>query len=643
MRWIAVPPLMFLAWAALAQPALSQPTTVAQPALTPAGLTSLSGEADLIRSWYRDYLGRDVGPELTAWVELLRGGMSQTDVQATILGSDEFYYQKGRDPQTFVMETLQAITWSQPTTTEVRRWTDRLTALRGDRFALVREILLSYGQPQTGSTQVVETVHRLQSASRLLVDTIDFEIGDTTQGRQAHLKAEALDDAVENVHRVVSRTNFRPDDALLALDSASRASQALESTLNNPPGTAPSASNIARRIGTMLTEARGSIRPPVVPVPGPGTGGSGGFNQAALLEQITAVSRGTQSLIQLLTSQSYQSYTYSVVLRDLDTFAANVRTFEDLTRRGTAKQRLQWELDALRAQADRIEPQLLAGRPPYFVRLYWQSVESSLDQMRDTLGASSGGSTVLRPTPLHESILPLVDQAVSQVDVFLTGTNPLVFGVAEVPRVQRDVRNLRSKLLTLRQQAGAGQSATVLQQTLSQMVGDYQGAYTRWSQTVSTYRLQRPAQLSPVGETLNAVERMINEAVANGDLTPSGPTRISGLVAALDGELTGMRSALTVFSGYSEQRALNLFVEQCAGYTQSIDDAQSNGATSIDTQRRLAAAMQRVIGLMQAESDNLTQRVASAGTRDQQTRATDLTRRIDRIGGLVDEIEADLH
>ena len=630
MRRIAFLLLSLFAWSAFAPPAPAQ--------LSPA---QRSTEADQIRSWYRDYLGREVGPELTAWVELLRGGMSQTDVQATILGSDEFYYQKGRDPQTFVLETLQAITWSEPTTTEVRRWTDRLTALRGDRFALVREILLSTGQPQTGGAQVVDTVHRLQSASRLLVDTIDFEIGGTAQGRQASLKAQALDDAVEELHRVVSRSSYRPDDALLAIDSASRSSQALETTLNNPPGTAPSASGIARRIGSMLTEARGSIRPPIVPVPGPGTGG--GYDQQKLFEQIAAVSRGTQSLIQLLTSQSYQSYSYSVVLRDLDTFAASVDAFDDLARRNTARQRLQWEVDALRAQTDRIEPQLLAGRPPYFVRLYWQSVESSLDQIRDTLGAASGGSTVLRPTPLHESILPLVDQAISQVDVFLTGTNPLVFGVPDVPRVQRDVRNLRTRLLTLRQQAGAGEGATTLQQTLNQMVGDYQAAYNRWSQTVATYRLQRPAQLSPVGETLNTVERMINDAVASGDLTPSGPTRTSGLVASLEGELAGVRSALTAFSGFPEQRALGLFVEQCAGFTQSIDDAQATAATTVDSQRRIAAAMQRVIGLMQAEADSLNQRVLSAGTRDQQTRSADLRRRIARIGSLADEIEADLH
>jgi hypothetical protein len=195
----------------------------------------------------------------------------------------------------------------------------------------------------------------------------------------------------------------------------------------------------------------------------------------------------------------------------------------------------------------------------------------------------------------------------------------------------------------MRQQAGAGETAAALQQTLNQMVGDYQAAYSRWSQTVATYRLQRPAQLSPVGETLNTVERLINDAIASGDLTPSGPTRISGLIAALDGELTGMRTSLTAFSGYPEQRSLNLFVEQCAGYTQSIDDAQATATTSIESQRRLAAAMQRVIGLMQAEADSLTQRVASAGTRDQQTKAADLSRRIARVGSLADEIEADLH
>ena len=142
--------------AAFAQvvPAFGQ-TPVAQPIYAqPAVQPQRSAEAEQVRMWYRDYLGREPGPELTAWVELLRGGMSPVDLQATILGSDEFFNAKGRDPQTFVLETLQAVTWQQPTTQDLRRWTDRLNQLRGDRFALVREILMTNTTSQPGSRLV---------------------------------------------------------------------------------------------------------------------------------------------------------------------------------------------------------------------------------------------------------------------------------------------------------------------------------------------------------------------------------------------------------------------------------------------------------------------------------------------------------
>src|SRR4029077_3546948 len=118
-------------------------------------------EANTIRGWYRDYLGHDVGQDLPALVNLLRGGMSPTDLQATILGSDEFYSQKGRDPQTFVRETLQSVNWAEPSYSDLQRWTDRLTQLRGDRFALCREILQSNSQPQSSAYQMGDTVSRL--------------------------------------------------------------------------------------------------------------------------------------------------------------------------------------------------------------------------------------------------------------------------------------------------------------------------------------------------------------------------------------------------------------------------------------------------------------------------------------------------
>ena len=136
MRWIA--PVLVAVLLLLGQ---------AQSVTAQSGLSLLPParrEEDQIRNWYRDYLGREVGPELKAWVELLRGGMSPLDVQATILGSDEFYIEKGRNAQTFIIETLQSITWEEPSAAEVRRWTDRLRVLRGDRFSLAREILLAH-------------------------------------------------------------------------------------------------------------------------------------------------------------------------------------------------------------------------------------------------------------------------------------------------------------------------------------------------------------------------------------------------------------------------------------------------------------------------------------------------------------------
>jgi hypothetical protein len=639
MRRIAIGLPFLLALALLPTAAHSQITaTRAAPAASALAPPS-SAEADQVRGWYRDYLGREVGPELSAWVELLRGGMSPIDVQATILGSDEFYYQKGRDPQTFVLETLQAVNWAEPTATELRRWTDRLNQLRGDRFALAREILLASSQPQFPAGQVTDLGTRLTAAARLAVDTIDFEIGGTPQGRQANLQALALQDACEQLRRTVAYANYRPADALAAIDTAERSQQALQTTLSNPPGTAPSAAGIVRRIGTMLADARYTIRPaPTTPPSLPGTG----TPSAQVLDQVIAARRGTESLIQMLTSQAYQNYSYSIMLRDLETLAARLASLEQSVRSGLSRERLAWEVQSCRDIAARIRPQLQANRPPYFARLYWQSVESSLEQLRESAGSASGSSsTVLRPTALHESLLPLLDQTVSQSDVFLAGTNPLVFGIADVPRVQRDVRALRGRVLTLRQQAGSGESAAVLKQTLTSMVGDYQAAFDRWNQVVATYRVVNPPRLSPVGETLNRVEQLINDALASGELTPVGPTRPNQLVTSLSLEVAEARRVLPAFAGYREQQSLDLYLGQLADYVQSINDALARSPT-VDA-RRLAVGMQGVIGRMQAEVQSLNQRVFAAGTPELRDRARDLQARIDRLGRLVDDIEASLY
>ena len=607
-----------------------------------------SREEDQIRNWYRDYLGREVGPELVAWVQYLRSGMSPLDVQAAILGSDEFYRQKGLDEQTFLIETLQSVTWEEPTVSDLRRWTDRLRALRGNRFEVAREILLAYDQPGGSTTPAgpnqSEIAGRLSAAARLLIDNLDFEIGGTQQGRQANLKAQALADAIEQYRRAAAVSASRPTDASLALQNVERSLTSLQTTLNNPAGTAPSAAGIVRRIGAMVAEVQSLGRPGGTrPLPGPG----GNPTSQALLAQAESASRAVESIIQSFNSDT-TSYLSGIILRDLDTFAARLDALESSIRANASRDRLQWEIEALNEQANRIGPQLLAGRPPAFTRLFWSSVESSLEQMADTLGISLDGSTdVLRPTPLAPEVLPLVDQALSRAEVFLTGTQPLVFGIPEVPRVQRDVKNLKGRLLTLRQEAQQGEPAARQIETLNSMVADYREAFNRWNQIVSRERLQNPPRLSPVGESLNEVERLLKVAVAGEDpLTPAtgsvSSAHVARLLLTMQTELTAVRQSLPVFVNYPEHRPLMTYCDQLTDFLASLNDLQRSNSAAPDALRRQAAAMQRTIGFLSATGDALEARARGAGARAAQAGA-ELRNQTRRLALLADDLENELH
>jgi hypothetical protein len=632
-------------------------------------------EANTIRGWYRDYLGRDVGQDLPTLVNLMRGGMSPTDLQATILGSDEFFAQKGRDPQTFIRDTLQSVNWTEPNYADIQRWSDRLNQLRGDRFALAREILTSGTQQAAPAGQLNDVVPRLTSATRLAIETIDFEIGGTPQGRQANLQAQSLYDAVAQLQQA---TSAQPSNVPLALNNADRAYQALQQTLSNPPGTAPSAGSVVRRIGTMLADAHnatggsvvyaspnypaasgtypaGTTYPPLA-TPLPQTPGIGSYGSQPLLDQIASARRATDSLIQTLTSQSYQDYSYNIVLRDLDTMASRLANLDPLVRSGASRDRIAVEVQGISDSAARIRAQLDTGRLPYTARLFWQSLDSSLAQLRDAVGVSAaltnvGGianigsivdpSTLLRPTTLHESLLPLLDQAASQIDVFLAGTTPLVYSVADIPAIQADGRDLKNRVLLLRQQAGTGQPAPVLKQTLNSMIGEYQDAFNRWNAIAASGRVINPPRLSPVGESLNRVEQLINQGLSGGTLTPGGPTRVTQDLALLGGELTAAKNDISVLNGYREQQSINLYIDQLAGYVQQINTTLTQ-PTTLDA-RRLAVGMQGVIGRMQTDVNSLNQQVGGPLTPTLRSQANDLALRVSRMGQLVDDVESQLY
>ena len=128
--------------------------------------------------------------------------------------------------------------------------------------------------------------------------------------------------------------------------------------------------------------------------------------------------------------------------------------------------------------------------------------------------------------------------------------------------------------------------------------------------------------------------------LASGDLTPGGPTRVTQDLAQLSGEVAA-RQGLLPLAGYREQQSIGQYLEQLSGYVQQINDALTR-QTSADA-RRLAVGMQGVLGHMQTDIDSLNRQFASLPASSQRQSAADLQFHADRIGRLVDGIEAQLY
>jgi hypothetical protein len=173
------------------------------------------------------------------------------------------------------------------------------------------------------------------------------------------------------------------------------------------------------------------------------------------------------------------------------------------------------------------------------------------------------------------------------------------------------------------------------------MIGEYQDAFNLWNRLATTTQLYNPPHLSPIGESLNRVEQLINQGLNSGDLAPQGPTRIAQDLALLNGELTEARRNLASLNGYREQQSINLYIEQLSGYVQQINTAISQ-PTMLDA-RRLAVGMQGVIGRMQADVNSVNQQVAGPLTPTLRQQATDLSLRVSRMGQLVDDVESQLY
>ena len=107
---------------------------------------------ELVQSWYQRYLHRSGNVnELSGWVTLLNRGSAPEEVEAGILGSDEFYNTHGGTPEGFVRGLFDDVLRRRPTPQEFQRWT--LEASRHlNRRARVAQDLLRIYHAETGHT-----------------------------------------------------------------------------------------------------------------------------------------------------------------------------------------------------------------------------------------------------------------------------------------------------------------------------------------------------------------------------------------------------------------------------------------------------------------------------------------------------------
>lgn len=101
----------------------------------------------LVASFYHDYLGR--APDacgLNGWVVQLRHGMSPLEVEACILGSEEYYCRHGHCPRRFVTALYYEVLGRRPCREEVESLAASLHRC-GCRKTLAYEVLRLRGRP----------------------------------------------------------------------------------------------------------------------------------------------------------------------------------------------------------------------------------------------------------------------------------------------------------------------------------------------------------------------------------------------------------------------------------------------------------------------------------------------------------------
>jgi hypothetical protein len=331
-----------------------------------------------------------------------------------------------------------------------------------------------------GSAPVL--AEQLVAESDRFLDEIRYELGGTRQGRNLEIRGNALRGTADSYRNELRLRQADQGRTLRALEGVERALAEVQRELNRPPGTAPRAAESVRRIDRLVSELRRSygpgpgigIQPPIgVLPPGPGLGID--FNRIS--RTADAIASEARGLARRVDRELGRYPPYDGLSRDLDGLASGLDQLSSLARYQAPIGKLQAAFGPVDNQARRIDSTMQRARPSSGIVRSWDGIGRGLQEIAGQIGL--GGGTIIDPNrpviidppgygqfpwpippgggggglppPPSASAVPLIDQAIAELDAYLVAIQPHLSVIPEGPQFHRDARELRNALVGLRQ------------------------------------------------------------------------------------------------------------------------------------------------------------------------------------------------
>jgi hypothetical protein len=621
-----------------------------------------------VRQWYGDYLGRDPqSDEARQWLDQMRRGENAADVQASLLGSDEYYERLGNDPRAYVEGLYRNVGSSQAADRDIDQWADRLRSLRNDRTALAREFIGNGGRLNTGygtssdrllpiGGQDAKTVTRqIMTSSQLLIDSARSELAGTRQGRRVELRGDALMNAADDLYHAVTDQS-EPLTIGRSLQFVRRALDEVNLELNNPPGSAPATSAMARRVASSVDALERQLN---LGWAGPGgSGGSGGgpgsggynedYDSRIVVRLVDSAVSSNRSLLGMADRQLQPGPATTSLVRDLDALGQRLSNLSAMARREDPVQRLQSEYRTAQVYAQRIAPVMQGLRSWSTAQTLWNNVNNALNALDQELrysnspGAGNPGIPDWGDQPQwpgnsgYDVAISNIDRAVAELDSYVGALTQIFFLAPDAARIQATARQLRSDLLTLRQAAARGVDRGTL-------TGYYRDADTRYRTMTGQAnqilgRLGRNApSLTRVDAAMRSVASSLQGAIGDAG-SPVDATLLFRMADAMEQEISDTYFVLEAFNRYPEYARAADLLDSLSSSARQVAVLARRGELSRGQIQQEAQQVRQAASQLRDTANIISARANVPTERALQPRARDFQLRSDRVRKIAEDI-----